>query len=142
NISALASAINVSWQSVIHYLHSLHKAKIINIVYPKAKGISALAKPEKVYLHHPNLIYVFTQHVHNKGNLRETFFANQLSYKHSISTSNKGDFIVDGKYIFEIGGKNKDYHQIAGKANSFIAADDIEQGFGNKIPLWLFGFLY
>ncbi len=142
NISALASAISVSWQSVIHYLQSLHKAKIINIVYPKAKGISALAKPEKVYLHHPNLIYVFTEHVQNKGNLRETFFANQLLHKHSISTSPKGDFVVDGKYTFEIGGKNKDYRQIAGEKNSFIAADDIEQGFGNKIPLWLFGFVY
>ncbi len=142
NITDLASAISVSWQSVIHYLQSLHKARIINIVYPKAKGTSALAKPEKVYLHHPNLFYVFTEHIHNKGNLRETFFVNQLIAKHKVEIHAKGDFVIDGKYIFEVGGKNKDYHQIAGVVNSFIAADDIELGIDNKIPLWLFGFLY
>ena len=78
----------------------------------------------------------------NIGNVRETFFANQLSVKYKVIAPQKGDFQVDGKYIFEIGGKSKTYEQIRNIENSFIAADDLEIGYGNKIPLWLFGFLY
>jgi hypothetical protein len=78
----------------------------------------------------------------NIGNVRETFFANQLSVNQKIAAPSKGDFLVDDKYIFEVGGKNKTYEQIRNIENSFIAADDLEIGYGNKIPLWLFGFLY
>jgi hypothetical protein len=76
------------------------------------------------------------------GNIRETFFLNQLSYKQKVEYINKGDFMVDGKYTFEVGGKSKTDEQIKTVKNSFIAADNIEYGFQNKIPLWLFGFLY
>ena len=78
----------------------------------------------------------------NKGNLRESFFVNQLSYLNIVETAKRGDFLVNGKYYFEIGGKNKTYRQISNLKDSFIAADDIEFGYKNKIPLWLFGFLY
>lgn len=142
NVSDLSAAVGVSWQTIIKYLNYLHVARIIHIVYPHGKSISSMSKPEKIYLHHPNLFFVFNETVKNKGNLRETFFLNQLSYKHKIETSKKGDFIIDEKFIFEIGGKNKTYHQVANIKNSYIAADDIEFGIGNKIPLWLFGFLY
>lgn len=74
--------------------------------------------------------------------MRETFFANQLSYHHQLNYTEKGDFLVDEKYVFEVGGKNKTAKQIEGIPNSFVAADEIEYGFKNKIPLWLFGFLY
>jgi hypothetical protein len=74
--------------------------------------------------------------------LRESFFANQLNYRHSLNYAEKGDFLVDGKYTFEIGGKGKGQKQIKDLPDAFIAANDIEYGFQNKIPLWLFGFLY
>lgn len=142
NITDLSAAIGVSWQTLINYLNYLHKAKIITVVYPHNKAVSSLSKPEKLYLHHPNLFYVFKDNISNRGSIRETFFVNQISYNHKVDIAKKGDFIVDNKYIFEIGGKNKTYHQIANTQNSFIVADDIEFGIGNKIPLWIFGFLY
>ena len=87
-------------------------------------------------------MYAFGQENTNIGTVRETFFLNQLSAKHKVTYPKSGDFMVNDKYIFEVGGKNKSYKQIAGVKNSFIAADGIEYGFKNKIPLWLFGFLY
>jgi hypothetical protein len=87
-------------------------------------------------------MYALTSSAANTGNIRETFFANQLGYKHKIMYSDTGDFFVNEKYVFEIGGKDKSMKQIQGIENAFIAADAIEYGFQNKIPLWLFGFLY
>jgi predicted AAA+ superfamily ATPase len=142
NVSNLAAGIGISWQSVINYLHYLDEAEIIKLIYFEGKDIKSLSKPEMVYLHHPNHFYVFNEELTNKGSLLESFFVNQLSNKHTIEKAKRGDFVVNRKYYFEIGGKNKTYHQIANLQNSFIAADDIEYGFGNKIPLWLFGFLY
>ncbi|MDP3435740.1 MAG: hypothetical protein Q8S04_00700 [Bacteroidales bacterium] len=78
----------------------------------------------------------------NEGNIRETFFVNQLSYNRNLNTSKEGDFVVDGKYTFEIGGKSKKFKQIKDIPNSYIAMEGIEAGYGNKIPIWLFGFIY
>ncbi len=78
----------------------------------------------------------------NKGNLRETFFYNQVQYSHTPKLPKTGDFLIDGKFVLEVGGKNKGQKQIAGIANSFVVKDDIEIGAMNVIPLWLFGFLY
>jgi uncharacterized protein len=142
NISNLAGSVGVSWKTIIHYLRYLHRAKIITIIFPAGKNVSALAKPEKVYLHHPNLIFLFKETIENKGSLRESFFVNQLMYKHEIQIPGRGDFLLDRKYTFEIGGKNKGFKQIADLPDSYVVADDIEIGFENKIPLWLFGFLY
>ncbi len=142
NISNLASSLEVSWKTVINYLRYLHKAKIINIIFPVGKNVSALSKPEKIFLHHPNLFYLFKENIENKGNLRESFFINQVMYKHKIQIPKQGDFLLDEKYLFEIGGKKKGYKQIADLPNSFVVSDDIEIGYKNKIPLWLFGFLY
>jgi hypothetical protein len=78
----------------------------------------------------------------NRGHARETFFANQLGYQHKLTFPKTGDFIVDEKYLFEIGGKNKSKKQITSQSNAFLVNDDIEFGFGKTLPLWLFGFLY
>jgi hypothetical protein len=67
---------------------------------------------------------------------------NQLKIKHKLITANKGDFLIDEKYLIEVGGKNKKFNQIKDIPDSYIVADNIEVGFGNKIPLWLFGMLY
>jgi predicted AAA+ superfamily ATPase len=142
NVSNLAAGIGISWQSVINYLRYLDEAEIIRIIYHEGKNLKSLSKPDMVYLHHPNHFYVFDPVVANKGSLRESFFVNQVAYQHKVETTKSGDFAVDGKYYIEIGGKNKTYHQISNIQNSFVAADDIEFGFKNKIPLWMFGFLY
>ena len=105
-------------------------------------GLNKLQKPTKLYLNNTNLMYLL-QHVEiNIGTYRETFFANQLKYRNKISIPSQGDFLVNQKYTFEIGGKDKTKKQLEGIEHGFIAADNIEVGFGNKIPLWLFGFLY
>ena len=102
-----------------------------------------MEKPEKIYLNNTNLIYALGEEKRiDKGNARETFFANILSSFYEIKTADRGDFLVDSKYTFEVGGKNKGFSQISGVENSFLALDDIETGFKQKIPLWLFGFLY
>jgi hypothetical protein len=76
------------------------------------------------------------------GTVRETFFANQVSHKYKLNVSKQGDFLIDKKYTVEVGGKKKGYGQIKDVPNSFIVSDDIAIGSGNKIPLWLFGFVY
>ena len=90
-----------------------------------------------------NLMQALSLNGVNEGTQREAFFVNQLSYQHRIEyASSQADFLVDGKYTFEVGGKSKDGKQIAGVTDSFIAADGIEHPFDNKIPLWCFGLLY
>lgn len=99
-------------------------------------------KPEKVYLNNANLFYALANNQVNMGSIRETFFYNQLKVGHHVAYSTKGDFLVDNIYTFEIGGKNKTQNQIAGMDNAFLAVDNIEYSHQNRIPLWLFGFLY
>ena len=142
NVSRLAQSLEVTRPTILRYIELLNKAKIINLLTSDSFGINYLVKPDKIFLENTNLMYAFGQENTNIGTVRETFFLNQLSAKHKVTYPKSGDFMVNDKYIFEIGGKNKSYKQIAGVKNSFIAADGIEYGFKNKIPLWLFGFLY
>lgn len=99
-----------------------------------------LTKPEKVYLENTNLMYALTPRA-DIGNIRETFFANMLMRNHEATFSGNGDFLIDGKNTIEVGGKNKKFDQIKDLSNSFLAIDDIESGFGAKIPLWMFGLI-
>ena len=101
-----------------------------------------LQKPLKIMLENTNLIHLLSSNAPNVGSVRETFFANQVGFKHNINYARKGDFLVDATYTFEIGGSNKKNTQIKDITNSFIVADTIEYGSFNQIPLWLFGFLY
>jgi predicted AAA+ superfamily ATPase len=141
NITQLSNDIECNRSTTLKYLAYLQKATLLRLLLPSQKTMGVLSKPEKVFLDNSNLLYALTPNA-NIGNVRETFFVNQLSAKHTITTSKQGDFRVDDKYIFEIGGRSKTYEQIKNMENSFIAADDLETGYGNKIPLWLFGFLY
>ena len=92
-------------------------------------------------MHNTNLMYALGTSV-VEGTLRETFFLNQLQVGHRLHLPEKGDFLVDGKYLFEVGGRRKSFRQIQDIADSYLAVDDLEIGYGNRIPLWLFGFLY
>lgn len=126
-----------------NYLKYLEDAGIILTVSRSGRGLRELEKPEKIYLNNPNLTYAISGNAPaNIGTIRETFFLSMTSATHKVSTPNKGDFLVDGRYIFEVGGKNKGFTQIRELKDSFLAVDGIELGVGNKIPLWVFGFLY
>lgn len=126
-----------------NYMFYLEKARLINLLYRQGKGLREMEKPEKIYLNNPNQIYaLLSQGQENIGNIRETFFINMLSVDHRISAPKKGDFFIDDQYTFEVGGKNKGFKQIKGLENSYLALDNLEIGMRNKIPLWLFGFLY
>ncbi len=142
NIEKLSERIGISKNTLKDYLYHMSDALLINLLHKESKGISRLTKPEKIYLHHPNHMMAIPGSLVDTGNIRETFFYNQVSNKHQVSYSDKGDFLVDGRYIFEIGGKNKTSGQISGIENSFLALDNIETGNRKDIPLWLFGFLY
>ena len=142
NVLKLSELIGTNRKTVIQYFDYLHNACILNLLSSEIKGLKYLAKPDKIYLNNTDLMYAISVENINVGNLRETFFLNQLNAVASVTSSIKGDFIVNKKYIFEIGGKNKDFYQIRDVENSFLALDNIETGIKNKIPLWLFGFLY
>lgn len=142
NIAKLSQTIEASRATITQYFDYLRDARLVNLLKSDKKGNAHLVKPEKVYLHNTNLSYSIAPEAINSDNMRETFFFNQVGAFHMLTHTDEADFLVDGKYIFEIGGKNKTDFQIGKAKNAFIASDDIETGFGNKIPLWLFGFLY
>jgi len=141
NISELSKRIGIHRDRLYLYIEYLTRGSIFTTLTSKAKGDNIFAKPEKLYLNNPNLYYTYCQDA-QKGTIRESFFLSMLSLNHDVNYTKIGDFLVDDKQIFEVGGKNKSFKQIKDEPNSFVVADDIESGFGNKIPLWLFGFLY
>jgi predicted AAA+ superfamily ATPase len=142
NITELGARVGVSRDLMYRYLYLLEKAGLIYQLRKESAGMSMMSKPEKIYLHNTGLSKALTLHETDRGANRETFFINQLSLLHRVNWSEKGDFVVDGKYTVEIGGKNKSGKQIRDVRNSFIVKDNIEHGTANIIPLWLFGFLY
>jgi len=141
-ITDLAKDLEVSRNSLLNYLTILERGGLINLLQNSTKGINSLAKPEKIYLNNTNQIFAFDTNKPDIGNLRETFFFNQLQATSEITSAHKADFTVDKKYVFEVGGRNKGSEQIMGLKNAYLALDNLEYGFGNKIPLWLFGMLY
>ena len=141
NITALSKKIGINRNTLYQYIHYLSMGNIFSTLKARTKGDNIFSKPQKLYLNNPNLSFIYCQS-NEIGTIREQFFLNMLSQGHDVSYPKVGDFFVDEKYIFEIGGKNKSFAQIKDRENSFIVADAIEIGFGNKIPLWLFGFLY
>jgi len=142
NILKLSRQTGISRETLLRYLYLLERADLLMLLQSSVKGISKMNKPEKVYLNNPNLFYALTQGQVNTGSIRETFFYNQLQVDHRLLYTSTGDFMVDGKFTFEVGGKNKTQKQITGIENAWIAADNVEYSFQNRIPLWLFGFLY
>ncbi len=141
SIEKLAKRVGIAKVTLYKYIEYLHKAELLRHIVYEAKRFKNLQKPDKLYLSNPTLFNILS--IEPKiGSIRESFFASQISFEHSIYYKDRGDFLVDEKNTFEIGGKNKSFNQIKDLENSFVVADDIEIGFGNKLPLWLFGFLY
>jgi uncharacterized protein len=142
NIQKLTEQSGTSRDTLLKFLYYLEKAEIVKWLTKDTFGINYLNKPEKLYLNNTNLMFALTNEKPNVGNIRETFFLNQVMVKHSVTYPEIGDFLVDGKFLFEVGGRNKSHRQIKGTGNAWIVADGIEFSAGNALPLWLFGFLY
>ena len=138
----LSKQIGINRDTLLKYLHWLARADLLLLLETDTYGISKLNKPEKVFLNNSNLIYALSDSFPNIGTLRETFFYNQLNVKYKVRYSERGDFLVDNTFVFEIGEKNKTSRQILGIENGYIAADNIEYAYKNTLPVWLFGFLY
>lgn len=142
NISKIAEKLQIGRNTVNSFLYHLEDAHILSLANKPNKGISYLQKPDKIYFENTNFAYSF-QSSPEIGSIRETFFFNQLrNAGYQVDLSTAGDFLVNEIQTVEIGGKNKKQKQIAGIADAFIVMDEIESGVGNRIPLWLFGFLY
>ncbi|RLD76232.1 MAG: AAA family ATPase, partial [Bacteroidetes bacterium] len=141
NMNSLSERTGISLNTMKLYLKLLNDAELLQLLYVENKGINSLNKPEKIYLNNSSLMNNLSLNA-NIGNIRETFFFNQLSKKNKVYASKKTDFYIDQEYSFELGGKNKRRKQIKDLKKAFIVKDDIEIGSENIIPLWLFGFLY
>ncbi len=141
NIGELSEKIGVDRDTLYLYMEYLNRGKIFNVLRAKTKGDNIFLKPDKIYLNNTNLHYCYCDEV-QIGTVRESYFVNQLQNSHRITAAKRGDFMIDDLYTVEVGGKNKSFNQIKDVKKSFIAVDNLEVGFGNKIPLWLFGFLY
>jgi predicted AAA+ superfamily ATPase len=141
NFSKISDIINVSRNSLDDYFSYMEKAGLIGQLRNETSGIRGLGKVDKVYLDNTNIIFNLVGDKSNVGNLRETFFFNQMRVKNEVISSNKADFVIDN-YTFEVGGKNKQQDQIEKDGKSFVVKDDIEYGYLNVIPLWAFGLNY
>ena len=142
NVSKLSERIGVNRNTFVSYLYFLEEAHITRNLYKDAKGITQLQKPAKIFLENTNLQYALSPNRADVGNIRETFFINQVSAQHTVEYSKESDFLVDHTFIFEVGGKSKNNAHIKTLKNSYLVLDTIEYGMGTKIPLWLFGFIY
>ena len=146
NIGRISSSLRISKEYVYTYIDALERAGLVSGILPSETGHRLVRKPSKLYLENTNLLKAITGALGAEegiGTVRETFFVHQIkSANLNIRVSTKGDFLVEGKYVFEIGGKTKKGGQINGLDNAFLLRDDIEIGHGNVIPLWIFGFLY
>jgi hypothetical protein len=141
NMSILWRQLDTNNELGLRMLYALDKAQILGLLTAKAKNYKQLIKPDKIFLGNTNLMNVLCSRV-DKGNERETFFYSQLIVKNQASYPKQGDFLIDDKYLLEVGGKGKTFEQIADVPSSFLAIDGIEIGHGSRIPLWMFGMLY
>lgn len=140
-MNELYSALETTRDQGIKMLYALERAAMINLVTTQSKNVKTLVKPDKILMNNSNLMFALTPHA-DIGAIRESFFFNQLSAVSEVFYPEKGDFYIDRKYTFEVGGRKKTFEQIKDMDNSFLAVDNTEIGHANRIPLWMFGLLY
>ena len=141
SIEKLSQEIGVSKNTLPEYLTMLEKAGMISLLRDDTAGLRVLGKIEKLYIDNTNFMYAMAGVKTDIGNVRETFFQNQMRVEYDISVSRVSDFRI-GDYTFEVGGKNKGQRQIESIQNAFVIKDNIEFGNANIIPLWHFGLTY
>ncbi len=141
-MNELYSQLETDRNQGLKMLYALERAGLLSLLSAKSMTLGNMSRPDKIYCDNPNLMHALAIET-NLGTIRETFFLNQLRASgHAVSYPPSGDFLVDGRHLFEIGGKGKGFAQIKDITDSYVVNDGIETGIGNKIPLWLFGFLY
>src|SRR5262245_33443490 len=141
----MSSSLGISREVVYNCLEYLGHSGLLTNLYPDGVGMKLIRKPGKIYLNNTNLLHAINgtlKRYSGLGGVRETYFANQVGAFHKVTLHGSADFLVDGAYAVEVGGRGKDHEQITDIEHAFLALDDIEIGFKNKIPLYLFGFLY
>ena len=141
NMSGLYRELDTGRDQGLKMLKALERAGLLALIDSRGLKLDSLSKPEKIYCNNTNLMRALVPRA-NEGVSRETYFFNQVRKDHAVAYTGIGDFAVDGKWTFEVGGRSKGFAQIADLPNSFVVVDDTAVGHGNKIPLWLFGFLY
>ena len=141
NIANLCTLLSTTRNQLIHLLSLLERAALIRLLHAEGKGLKALGKPDKILFNNTNLMHALGS-IADEGTARESFFSSMMAHSHTLQFARQGDLLVQGKYLFEVGGKKKGFSQIADLPNSYVVADNIETGYGNKIPLWLFGLIY
>lgn len=141
NVDKLATSLGTTRDTLLKLLYKLDKAEILELLTVELKSYKKLVNPEKIYLGNTNLMYALSPKI-EIGTLRETFFIDQCASVGTVQMPTKGDFLFNGKYLFEVGGEGKTFDQIADIPNSYLAVDGIETGYGARIPLWMFGLLY
>ncbi len=142
NIASLANKMKMGRDTINNFIIHLERARLFNLIYQQSKGVAALQKPDKIYLENTNLSFALKDQP-DVGSIRETFFLNQLrNAGYVVSLPTEGDFLVNQKWTFEVGGASKGEKQIKNIRNGYLALDGIETSFQNRIPLWVFGFLY
>lgn len=141
NVDKLATSLGTTRDTLLKLLYKLDKAEILELLTVELKSYKRLVNPEKIYLGNTNLMYALSPKIEIET-LRETFFIDQCASVGTVQMPPKGDFLVNGKYLFEVGGEGKTFDQIADIPNSYLAVDGIETGYGARIPLWMFGLLY
>jgi len=142
NIKELAEKTQIHRNSINAYLHYLEKAKIISLLYPVGNSMAVLQKPEKIFLQNTSLMYALSGGNVELGAVRETFFHSMLSVDHKLNSPQYGDFVVDDKFTFEVGGKTKKKRQVGNIQDAWVVKDDIEIGSSGVVPLWVMGMLY
>ena len=142
NIAKLSTYLGMNKQTVLGYLAHMNRAELVHLLYSDNKSVTRLQKPDKIYLHNPNMFYALGQR-NQIGTIRECFVVNQLSVKHTVEYGKaQGDFRIDGRVTFEVGGQDKTFDQIADLPDSYILADMLEYPIGKKLPLWMVGLTY
>ena len=145
NIDKISKNLQVTRDIIYQGFEYLAQSGLTTNIYPQAQGMKLIRKPAKIYLNNTNLLKAINQSLSldsDTGSARETFFANQIGIKHSIHTHATADFLIDNQYVIEVGGKNKKPQQIKGLDHAYLAIDGLPIGLKNRIPLYLFGFLY
>lgn len=141
NFSDMARDLEMDRNELAQYLEYLEKAELVSVLRMKASGDAIMRKMDKLYLHNPNLMFTLVGGEPNSGNVRETMFLCWTKQSFDVVESPISDFEIDGR-TFEVGGRKKGKKQIEQAVDGYVVADDIEYAFQNKIPLWMFGFLY
>lgn len=141
NMTQLCQSLDTTRDSCLKLLYALDRAHVLHLLTTELKSYKKLVNPDKILLGNSNIMYAVGGRT-DIGTIRETFFANQVGRTHTLQYPKKGDFFACGKYLFKVGGAGKSFEQIKDEPGSFLAVDETETGYGARIPLWLFGFLY